>query len=306
MIAVNTRISHAAMVQRLSDLSVRLDDLQGQISTSKRVNAPADDPVAFTRVAVLRRSDAAGEAVRRGIDAASRRLTATDSALETITNLVQRARELALQGSNATASADDRAILATEVGELFDQFRGLADARGSDGERLFGGAAGDRPAYAVDAAGVYGWLGAGRAPAVAAGDGLVAGGIEGPEAFGTTDPATGAQDLFATLQGLAQALVDPDRTTRTAGLDAALAGLDGHVTRLADARATAGARLARLESETTRLDRASLATHTDISRLEDLDLTTALAGLQRLATVLQAAQGSFVRTSSLSLWELLR
>jgi flagellar hook-associated protein 3 FlgL len=306
MTQVNTRAAHAAAVARMGSLSSAVDTLQGQIATGKRIGAPADDPVAFTRAAVQRRADIASGATQRGMDAASSRLNATDIALEGITNLVQRARELALQGSNGTLADADRGILATEVGELLDQFKGLAESRGSDGERLFGGATADKPAYGLDANGVMVWQGAGPAPAVAVGGALVASGIEGPQAFGANDAATGAQDLFATLTSLAASLQQPDKTLREAGMVATLDQLDGHVTRLATARATAGARLARLETEGERIAKSSLATQSDLSKLESLDMAEAIAHLQRLMTVLQAAQGSFVAVTKLSLWDQLR
>nr|WP_310524377.1 flagellin [Polymorphobacter sp.] len=306
MTQVNTRANHAAAVQRMTSLSANIDNLQAQIATTKRVNTPADDPVAFTRAAVLRRADIAAQTTQRGIDSATRRLTATDTALESITNLVQRARELALQGSNATLAPEDRGILATEVSEILNQFKGLADARGSDGERLFGGAMADRPAYALDSNNIMIWQGAGQAPALEVGGALVATGIEGPDAFGTNDPLTGAQDLFASFQALTAALTEPDPTLRQPALESTLTQLDSHITRLANSRATAGARLARLETEGLRLDKTGLAAKSDLSKLEDLDMASAIARMQRLITVLQAAQGSFVKTSNLSLWDLLR
>ena len=131
-------------------------------------------------------------------------------------------------------------------------------------------------------------------------------GIEGPDAFGTNDTLTGAQDLFASFQTLAAALTEPDKLLRQPALEATLTQLDSHITRLADSRATAGARLARLETESLRIDKTGLATKSDLSKLEDLDMATAIARMQRLITVLQAAQGSFVKTSNLSLWDLLR
>jgi flagellar hook-associated protein 3 FlgL len=303
---VNTRAAHEAAVARMSSLSRSIDTLQGQLATGKRITAPADDPVAFTRAAVLRRADTAATATRRGLDAASRRLNATDIALEGVSNLVQRARELALQGSTGTLSAGDRALLATEVGELSEQFAGLADARGSDGERLFGGAAAQSPAYALDANGIMVWQGAGDAPSVLVGGSRIDSGLEGPEAFGATDPATGSEDLFATLTNLQTALGEPDPMLRETAMANSLTQIDGHIDRLATARATAGARMARIDTESERIAKASLATQSDLTRLESLDMAEGIARLQRLITVLQAAQGSFVATTNLSLWDQLR
>ena len=306
MTQVNTRAAHVASVQRMSELSAQVDALQGQIPTTKRVSLPGDDPIAYTRAAVLRRADIASAATQRGIDAASRRLTVTDTALESITNLVQRARELALLGSTGTMSPQDRANLATEVTEIQKRFAGLADSRGSDGERLFGGAAADRPAYAVDTNGIMTWQGAGTAPSLDVGGAALATGIEGPNAFGRNDAATGAEDLFATFASLAKALVTTDPAVRLPALEAALNQIDGHVTRLADSRATVGARLARLDMEGVRIDKTTLATRGDLSKLEDLDMAEAIARMQRLITVLEATQGAFVKVSNISLWDLLR
>ena len=82
-------------------------------------------------------------------------------------------------------------------------------------------------------------------------------------------------------------------------MESAIGSLDVHVTGLADARATAGARLARLETEGERLVKASLANETDLSKLESLDMAEGIARLNRLMTVLRAAQGSFIATTNL-------
>ena len=303
MTQVNTRAANIAAVAQMGDLSRQLDDVQGQISRGRRIDAPADDPVAFARAAVLRRENAANAATARAIDAANRRLTATDTVLESVTGIVQRARELALQANNATLAADDRATIANELREAEAQLRSLADSRDSDGQRLFGGAVADRAAYGVDAAGVIVWQGGGRGPAVTI---SVASGSEGPDVFGVTDALTDTRDLFATLSTLRMALSEPDPDLRTAGIDTAIADLDGQISRLADTRGILGARLGRLDAETDRMERTDLAIRRDLSSLEDLDMPAAIARLQRLLTVLEAARASFSRVSALSLWDALR
>lgn len=306
MTAVNTSARHAARVDGLTRLQAEVDRVQQQVATTKKLSQPADDPVGFARATGLKRTDSGAEVLKRAMDAGARRLTATDTALESISNIVQRARELALQGNNATLGEGDRRILAAEVAELAEQLAGLAESRGGDGERLFGGARAAGPAYAADAAGVVRWQGQGQAPKLAIGDALLPTGVEGPDAFGATDAATGAEDLFATLTSLGTALTESDPARRATTLAATITAIDGHVDRLAETRATVGARLARLDSEAYRLDRLTLAGKSDLSKLEDLDMVEGIARLQRLTTVLQAAQGSFVKVANLSLWDLLR
>lgn len=312
MVAISTRAGHAAATKRLSRLTEQLAASQRQIATARRVNSPADDPVAFVRAASLQREAAAGEAMGRAMDAASRRLAATDIALGSITGIVQRVKELALAGANAPLTQADRQALATEARELLAAMQGLAESRGEDGERLFAGAVAGGNAYAPDAAGVLVWQGAGAAPAVATDGSVLAGGLSGPDVFGVTDagdplvPGSASNSLFATLAGLVTALNEPDAKARGPLLDGALADIDGHINRLANAQAAVGARAARLEQAQERLDRQQLATARDLSRLEDLDMPQAIAEMQRLMTVLEAAQASFARISSLSLWDQLR
>ena len=69
--AVNTRAAHYAATARMGDLSRQLDDVQAQIARAKRIDTPADDPVAFARAAVLYREQAAAAATQRSIDAAN-------------------------------------------------------------------------------------------------------------------------------------------------------------------------------------------------------------------------------------------
>uniref|UniRef100_UPI0022A69DD1 flagellin n=1 Tax=Sandarakinorhabdus rubra TaxID=2672568 RepID=UPI0022A69DD1 len=67
-----------------------------------------------------------------------------------------------------------------------------------------------------------------------------------------------------------------------------------------------GARAARLEAEDERLAATQLALRSDISTLEDTDLAEAVARLDRLGVVLEAAQASFARVARLSLWDQIR
>ena len=203
-------------------------------------------------------------------------------------------------------SSADRATVAGELTQLEAQLRTLADNRDSNGERLFGGAIGNRAAYGIDANGVTVWQGGGRAPAVTIGGSSVATGSEGPDVFGVTDAVAQTRDLFAAFTALRAALAQPDAELRTAGIETGIGDFDTHITRLADARGSLGARLGRLDSESERLAKAKLATESDLSKLESLDMPEAIARLQRLITVMEAAQASFVRITNLSLWDQLR
>nr|WP_295662915.1 flagellin [Polymorphobacter sp.] len=308
---VNTRLTHDRATARLTDLSAQVDALQAAISTGQRITMPDVDPGGAARLLTIERGLASNVSQQTGIDRATSRLGATDATLGGIGIVLQRAKEIALQGNTATLNAADRATLAAEVAQLGDQLAGYANARDSDGASLFGGAR-TGLAYAPDATGAMTWQGAGSAAVLVLDDAAISTGVDGPRVFaglpGAPD-ATGAPtstDAFAMLAALGAALVEPDPAKRLAGVTTAQTGVDAAISRNADTRATVGTRLARLDTEGTRLDAATVALTADKTVTGSLDMTTSIARLQRLMTVLQAAQLSFVKVSGLSLWDYIR
>ncbi len=296
---INTRAAHDAQVGGMAALQRRIDTLQSQIATGKRLAAPSDDPVASGIATRLRRTQASGAAGLRVADAAASRLNAADAALGSVATLLIRARELALAGASATLNAGDRATLASEAAGIGDQLMAFANTRAPDGTPLFGGVRGTGDAFARDAGGKVVWAGSGGAPTVTLGGSVVASGIAGPDAFTGPDA-----DAFALIDDLQAALAAPD-ATRAADLATVLTGLDAAVSRTADARAQTGRLGERLDAEAARMNADDLRLETDAGKLEGTDLATAIAQLQRLTTVLQAAQASFVKVASLSLWDRL-
>ena len=293
--------------------------VQEQISTGKRLQKPGDDAIAFARIATLRRANQGGDVQRLAMDGASARLSASEVALAGIADLAVRAKELALAGRNGALNAGDRSVLALEVRELLAAARGLAETRGPDGEALFAGV-GAATAYADDAQGLAAWAGLGTPPQIATIGRRIPVGITGPEAFGVTapldplapppdpkvPPSARQRNLFDSLAHLAASLEETRPIFVDAAMDEAIAAVDDHVGRLAGAQALLGARAARLEAETNRLDNSQLALQSSLSRLEDTDMTEAIARLDRLLVVLEAAQASFARVSRLSLWDDIR
>lgn len=319
---MSARVGHDAAVRRLKGLSQQLAQVQEQISTGKKLQKPGDDAIAFARIATLRRADQGAQVQRLTMDAASARLSASEVALAGIAELAVRAKELALAGRSGGLNAGDRRVLALEVRELLAAARGLGEARGADGEALFAGV-GTTPAYADDPAGLAAWAGLGAPPEVATIGRRIPAGITGPEAFGVTaalpppdpmapppdpevPPAPRQRNFFDSLAHLAASLEETRPLFFDAAMDEAIGAIDDHIGRLAGGQALLGARAARLDAETDRLDTSQLELKSSLSRLEDTDMTEAIARLDRLSVVLEAAQASFARVSRLSLWDDIR
>lgn len=136
------RITH----RMISDTTIRnmrnnlskLEALHSSITTGKRLSRPSDDPAAVARTLTYTSDLAAGEVFLRTMDSAMSWMSATDSALDDAGNLLQRARELAVQGANGALTPDDMKRIGAEVDNLLKQMvvNGNASLRG---QRLFAG-----------------------------------------------------------------------------------------------------------------------------------------------------------------------
>lgn len=117
----------------------KLSKTQLQLSTGQRILAPSDDPSAAVRALDLKESLDTNRQFQSNIQAVRSRLEFEDSALTSIANVLQRARELTIQSLNDTLNAGDRQAIGQEVQQLLDETLGLANTRDASGEYIFAG-----------------------------------------------------------------------------------------------------------------------------------------------------------------------
>jgi flagellin len=110
-----------------------------RLSSGLRVNSAKDDAAGLA-IAERLQSQVRGMnvAVRNANDAVSLTQTA-EGAIGKIGDSLQRMRELAVQSRNATNSADDRASLQKEFGELQDEIKRVIDNTSFNGKKLLNG-----------------------------------------------------------------------------------------------------------------------------------------------------------------------
>lgn len=137
------RISTSWIYQQSVDLMMRgqvqLSRTQAQVASGQRMQLPSDDPIAAARITELQRAQSEVEQWQRNTLAAQNRLTLSEGALADATQILQRLRELAIQGNNGTMGAEARKALAPEAAQLADQLVQLANIRDADGQYLFAG-----------------------------------------------------------------------------------------------------------------------------------------------------------------------
>ncbi len=116
----------------------RLQEAQDRLASGKEVRRPSDDPVRVVDALALRSDLGEISQYTRNVEDAKTWLEVTDSALAEATNVLQRARELALYGANDTMPQESRQALAEEVKQLKEQL-GLIANTTLGGRYIFGG-----------------------------------------------------------------------------------------------------------------------------------------------------------------------
>jgi flagellar hook-associated protein 3 FlgL len=136
---ISTSSIHRAAITSLMSQQSVLSKTQTQIASGKRVQTPADDPVAAVHILELQRALAESEQFATNADMAKNRLTLEEQALADANTLMQRVRELTIQGSNATVDPASRHMLAQEIRGHVKDLMDIANRRDANGEYLFSG-----------------------------------------------------------------------------------------------------------------------------------------------------------------------
>lgn len=133
----------AAMLQQ----QTKLAQTQLQVSTGKRILNPSDDPAGSVQLLNLQREASLSTQYLANADNATGKLENEEAVLASATDLLQRVRELAVQGLNGTNTPADRKAIAAEIGQLNQQLLALANTRDSNGDYLFAGFASNTQPY---------------------------------------------------------------------------------------------------------------------------------------------------------------
>ena len=292
--------------------------LQAQMTSGKTINKPSDDPTG-TNSAMQVRSELAGAVqYARNISDGIGQLDAADSALKSMTNQLQRVRDLTVQASNSgTMSETSRAAIATEVLGLRDSMLGVANST-SQGRPVFGGVTSGSIAY--DAAGSYaGFGGTSTTPAIpvtrqVSDADSVRVDITGPEAFGETQPektvdgkvVPATRDLFAIVKDIA-AHVSPDPAAPVPGtLAEDLADLDEALSRMSTAAADIGTRTNRIETAKQVNADLQLTLTSRSADIENVDLAKTITNLTMQQTGYEAALSATAKVIQPTLLDFLR
>jgi flagellin len=138
MTVINTNVKSLIAQQALTVNNRALSKTMEKLSTGKRINSAADDAAGLSisnkMTAQIR---GLNQAVRNANDGISMVQT-VEGALNEVTNMLQRMRELAVQSVNGTNSSADRTSLDAEYDQLFAEISRISDKTTWNGMAVMG------------------------------------------------------------------------------------------------------------------------------------------------------------------------
>jgi flagellar hook-associated protein 3 FlgL len=270
------RITNTMLTTRaLRDLQANYANLarsQEQVATGRKLNRASDDP-AQARIAVKVRDNLNALAQHiRNIDTAERSTNTAETALATAGEVMQRLKELAIEGGNGSLKPSDRQSILLEVSQLADQLVGLANTRSGE-DYVFAGQRTKTAPYA-------------SAAAVYAGDN---GAINARVAPGVTLPVNVTADVAFGPALAAVVQLQADLAAGNPPQGATLALLDTGYDGVLEARAQIGAIDNRLASTRTFVESSQDAATKLLSDLEDADMAQVISDAANRQAVYEAA-----------------
>jgi len=137
-ITINTNIASLSAQRGLNKSQSALQNTMQRLSSGLRINSAKDDAAGL---AIGNRMGAQirgmNQAIRNANDGISMAQTA-EGALQESTNILQRMRELAVQGASDTNSTADRTAITNEMGVLASELTRIADSTEFNGRQILG------------------------------------------------------------------------------------------------------------------------------------------------------------------------
>lgn len=150
-ITVNTNISALVAQRHLTNATDMLNQSMERLSSGKRINSAKDDAAGLQISNRL-------QAQMRGLDVAVRNandgisiMQTAEGAMNEVTNIMQRMRDLSLQSANGSNSNAERIALQEEVSALNDELNRIAETTSFGGRKLLNGSFG-KSAFQIGAA----------------------------------------------------------------------------------------------------------------------------------------------------------
>ena len=285
MAVVNTNIgsslAQAALMKNERSLSTAME----QLSTGKRINAAGDDASGLAISARMTSQIRGLETSIRNANDAISMVDTAEGALDEITEMLQRIRELAVQSGTGTTHADDRTYIDAEFNDLRDEIERVANNTEWNGTAILKGTVGSAGSVTYQVG--------------------VDGGNTLAVDFGDMTKGTGS---MASLNGGSVGLNGGTVASGIALAASVITITDTAIDAVSNQRATFGATSNRLTHAVDNLTNVKVNAEASRSRILDTDYAAATSELARTQIIQQAGTAMLAQANQLpqSVLALLR
>ncbi len=294
--------SDQQFLNQLNRISDRMLSAQRQVTTGVRISQVSDDPDQISTLLQARANLSSAQQIQSNLGRVQAEVDSGEQALQSAVTLFERARTLGAQGASGTYDAGSRAAIAQEIGSVLQQMVGVASTQ-VEGRYIFSGDTDQAAPYTVDlsqSTPVSAYLGSDATRLAQHPNGTTFRvSHTAQQIFDSTDPAT---NVFGALTNLRDALLSNDDTAITTAVDG-LKVVGDHLNSELAFYGTTQNTVAAAQDFGQRLQ---VQLKTQISGLEDADLSQAILELNQGKVQQQAALNSRSQLPQTTLFDFLR
>ncbi|HDX9546580.1 TPA: flagellin [Bacillus cereus] len=268
---INTNINSMRTQEYMRQNQDKMNTSMNRLSSGKSINSAADDAAGLAIATRMRAKEGGLNVGARNTQDAMSALRTTDSALNSISNILLRMRDLATQSANGTNDGKDKDSLNLEFKELQEEINHIAGKTNFNGKSLLAAAGTDKN-ISIQLSDV-------------ASDNLT---------ITAVDATTGAIGLGLTKTiGAPPAPVipaPPAPPAPAADNDAAgaIVQLDAAIQKVADMRATFGSQLNRLDHNLNNVNSQATNMAASASQIEDADMAKEMSEMTKFKILNEA------------------
>jgi flagellar hook-associated protein 3 FlgL len=306
---MSTRITNSMVsgqvLSDINDVYTRLAQTQEKLSSGKEITKPSDNPYETSRALSLSNSLEGTQQYQRNVEDGQSWQQITETALSSINDATQRARELVVQAANGTNDTVSRSAIADEIDQLVESVKGSANAQYGGRYVLSGtktdtapyvlGGSPANDAYQGDSGAVYREIGPNVSVQInAVGSNLLGNGVPGDGGLISVLRQI-STDLRSGTTAAANALGTTD-----------LRALDTGLSNITQTRAVIGATTNRLTTADSRLQEVEQSTTSLLSNTTDADMAKTMIDFSTQQAVFQSALKAGANIVQASLLDFLR
>jgi flagellar hook-associated protein 3 FlgL len=285
----------------MNQIQQRAQRAQQEMTTGLKINSVSDAPDQIAGLWATRSQLDQATQTDTNLARVKTEVNTAESTISSAVTLVERAQTLASQGDTGTTSAQSRQDIAGELGGILQQLVSTANTT-VEGRYIFAGDSDQQAPYSIDLTQtdpISAYQGSATTRQIQGADGTTF--SIAKTAQDIFDNPNGQQNIFAAINNMRVALLNNDQ----AAMDAAMPNVQSAGTYLNQQLAFYGETQNRVTSETDFASNYETQLKTQLSGIEDADLTQAITEMQQAVTQQTAALSSRAKLPKTSLFDFL-